>query len=89
MKRYLQYEIHHSKYYLQRYFETYPIVSNIITNCPRVVTSVEVQRIMEFHYLPQNCTSSGKRAETKLFKFQQIDAKNVKTIQDVIHVPSP
>ena len=89
MKHYLQYEIHHSKYYLQRYFETCPIVSNIIINCPRAVTSVEVQRMMKFHYLPQNCTFSGRGAETKLFKFQQIDAKNVKNIQDVIHVPSP
>ena len=89
MKHYLQYEIHHSKYYLQRYFETCPIVSNITTNCPKVVTSVEIQRMMKFHYLPQNCTSSERGAETKLFKFQQIDAKNVKNIQDVIHVPSP
>ena len=89
MKQYLQYEIHHSKYYLQRYFETCPIVSNITTICLRAVTSVEVQRIMKFHYLPQNCTSSGRGAETKLFKFQQIDAKNVKNIQDIIHVPSP
>ena len=60
------------------YFETCPTVSNITTICPRAVTSVEVQRMMEFHYLPQNYTSSGRRAETKLFKFQQIDAKNVK-----------
>ena len=89
MKHYLQYEIHHSKYYLQMYFETYPIVSNITTICPRAVTSVEVQRMMEFHYLPQNCTSSERGAKTELFKFQQIDAKNVKNIQDVIHVPSP
>ena len=89
MKHYLQYEIHHSKYYLQRYFETYPIVSNITTNCPRAVTLVEVQRMMEFHYLPQNCISSERGAKTKVFKFQQIDAKNVKNIQDVIHVPSP
>ena len=29
----MKYEIHHSKYYLQRYFETCPIVSNITTNC--------------------------------------------------------
>ena len=89
MKHYLQYEIHYSKYYLQRYFETYPIVSNITTNCPRAITSVEVQRMMEFHYLSQSFTSNGRGAETKLFKFQQIDAKNVKNIQDVIHVPSP
>ena len=87
-KHYLQYKIHHSKYYLQRYFETYLIVSNITTICLRAITSVVVQRMMEFHYLPQNCTSSGRGAETKLFKFQQIDAKNVKNIQDVIHVPS-
>ena len=33
--------------------------------------------------------SSGRGDETKLSKFQQIDAKNVKNIQDVIHVPSP
>ena len=78
MKYYLQYEIHHSKYYLQMYFETCPTVSNITTICPRAVTSVEVQRMMKFHYLPQNCTFSGRRAKTKLFKFQQIDAKNVK-----------
>ena len=77
MKHYLQYEIHPNKYYLQMYFETCPIVSNITTNCPRVVTSVEIQRMMKFHYLPQNCTSSARGAETKLFKFQQIDAKNV------------
>ena len=63
-------EIHHSKYYLQRHFETCPIVSNITTICPKAVTSVEVQRMMKFHYLPQNCTSSGRGAETKLFKFQ-------------------
>ena len=88
MKHYLQYEIHHSKYYLQRYFETCPIVLNITINCPRAIASVEVQRMMEFHYLPQNCTSRGRRAETKLFKFQQIDAKNVKNIQHIIHVPS-
>ena len=89
MKHYLQYEIHHSKYYLQWYFQTCPIVSIITTNCPRAVKLVEVQRMMEFHYLLQNCTSSGREAETKLFKFQQIDAKNVKNVQDVIHVPSP
>ena len=88
MKHYLQYEIHHSKYYLQRYFETCPIASNITTNYLRGVISVEVQRMMEFHYLPQNCTSSERGTETKLFKFQQIDAKNVKNIQNVIHVPS-
>ena len=88
MKHYLQYEIHHSKYYLQRYLETCDIVSNITTNCPRAVTSVEVQMMMKFHYLPQNCTSSERGTETKLFKFQKIDAKNVKNIQDVIHVPS-
>ena len=35
MKHYLQYKIYHSKYYLQRYFETCPIVSNITTNCPK------------------------------------------------------
>ena len=89
MKYYLQYEIHHSKYYLQRYFETCPIVSNITTNCPMAVISVEVQRRMKFHYLLQNCTSSGKGVETKLFKFQQIDAKNIQNIQDVIYVSSP
>ena len=75
MKHYLQYEIHHSIYYLQRYFETCPIVSNITTNCSKAITSVKVQRMMEFHYLPQNCTFSGRGAETKLFKFQQIDTK--------------
>ena len=57
--------------------------------CPRVITSVEVQRMMEFHYLHQNYTSSERGAKTKLFKFQQIDVKNVKNIQDVIHVPIP
>ena len=35
MRHYLQYEIHHSKYYLKRYFETCHIVSNITTNCPK------------------------------------------------------
>ena len=84
MKHYLQYEIHHSKYYLQRYFETCLVVSNITTICPRAVTSIDIQRMMEFHYRPQNCTSNERGAETKLFKFQQIDAKNVKNIQDVI-----
>ena len=53
MKHYLQYEIHHSKYYLQKYFETCPIISNITTNCPRTITSIEVQKMMEFHYLPK------------------------------------
>ena len=31
-EHYLQYGAHHSKCYLQRYFETCPIVSNITTN---------------------------------------------------------
>ena len=30
------------------------------------------------HHLPQDCTSSGRGAETKLYKLQQIDAINVK-----------
>ena len=34
-KRYLQHKIYQSKYYLQKYFETCPIVSNITTNCPK------------------------------------------------------
>ena len=34
-KYYLQHGIHQSKYYLQNYFETCPIVSNITTNCPK------------------------------------------------------
>ena len=41
---------------------------------------------MELHHLPQYNTFSGRGAETKLSKLQQIDAKNV---QDMIHVPSP
>ena len=32
-EHYLQYGIHHSKCYLQKYFETYPIISNITNNC--------------------------------------------------------
>ena len=41
------------------------------------------------HHLPQNCTSSERGTKTKLSKLQQIDAINVKNVQDVIHVPSP
>ena len=33
---------------------------------------------MKLHRLFQDCTSSGRGAETKLFKFQQIDTINVK-----------
>ena len=43
---------------------------------------------MELHHLPQDCTSNGKGAETKLSKPQKIDAINVKNVQDMIHVPS-
>ena len=57
--------------------------------CPRAVISTEVWRMMELHHLPQDYTSSGRRAETKLSKSQQIDAINVKNVQDMIHVPSP
>ena len=32
-EHYLQHRIHQSKYYLQKYFETCPIISNITTNC--------------------------------------------------------
>ena len=45
--------------------------------------------MMELHHLSQDCTSSGRGAETKLSKLQQIDVINVKNVQDVIHVPSP
>ena len=34
-EQYLWYGIYHSKCYLQRYFETCPIVSNITTNFPK------------------------------------------------------
>ena len=34
-EHYLQHRIHQSKYYLQKYFETCPIVSKITTNCPK------------------------------------------------------
>ena len=37
--------------------------------------------MMEFHHLPQDCTSSGRGAETKLFKLQQIGVKNTKNVQ--------
>ena len=43
---------------------------------------------MELHHLPQDCTLNGRGAETKLSKLQQIDAINVKNVQDMIHVPS-
>ena len=43
---------------------------------------------MELHHLFQDYTSSGRGAKTKLFKLQQIDAINIKNVQDVIHVPS-
>ena len=43
---------------------------------------------MELHHLPQDCTSSGRGTKTKLSKLQQMDAKNLKNVQDVIHVPS-
>ena len=45
--------------------------------------------MIEFHHLPQDCISNEREAETKLFKLQQIDVKNAKNVQDVIHVPSP
>ena len=43
--------------------------------CPRAVISAEAKRMMELHHLPQNCASSGRRVETKLFKLRQIDVK--------------
>ena len=46
--------------------------------CPRAVISAEVKRMKRLHDLPQNCTFSGRGAETKLSKLQQIDAINVK-----------
>ena len=57
--------------------------------CPRAVISAEVKRMKRLHDLPQNCSSSGRGAETKLSKLQQIDAINVKNDQNMIHVPSP
>ena len=44
--------------------------------------------MMELHHLPQDCAFSGKGAEAKLSKPQQIDVINVKNVQDVIHMPS-
>ena len=37
--------------------------------------------MMKLHHLPQDCTSSKRGAETKLFKLQQIDVKNTKNVQ--------
>ena len=46
--------------------------------CPRTVISAEVSRMMQLHHLPQDCTSSGRGAETKLSTPQRIDAIKVK-----------
>ena len=45
--------------------------------------------MIELHHLPQDYTSNGRGAETKLSKSRQIDAINVNNIQDMVHVPSP
>ena len=37
--------------------------------------------MMKLHHLSQDCTSSERGAETKLFKLQQIDVKNTKNVQ--------
>ena len=37
--------------------------------------------MMKLHHLPQDCTSSERGAETKLFKLQRIDVKNTKNVQ--------
>ena len=57
--------------------------------CPRAITSAEVKRMKGLHHLPQDYTSSRRGAETKLSKLQQIDAINIKNVQDMIYVPSP
>ena len=44
---------------------------------------------MELHHFLQDYISSGSGAETKLSKSQQINAINVKNVQDMVHVPSP
>ena len=44
--------------------------------------------MMELHHLPLDCISSERGAKTKLSKSQQIDAINVKNVQDMIHVLS-
>ena len=63
--------------------------SNWREQCLRAVISAKVKRMKRVHHLSQDCTSSGRGAKIKLSKLQQIDAINVKNIQDVIHVPSP
>ena len=45
--------------------------------------------MMELHHLPQDYTSSGRKAETKSAKFQQINAINVKNIQRRDSCPKP
>ena len=57
--------------------------------CPRAVISAKVKKMKRLHDLPQNYSSNGRGAETKLSKLQQIDAINVKNDQNIIHVPSP
>ena len=46
--------------------------------CLRAVISAEVKRMRGLCHFLQDCTSSGRGAKTKLSKFQQIDAINVK-----------
>ena len=45
---------------------------------PRVVILAKVKTMKGLHHLPQDYTSSGRGAEIKLSKFQQIDVINVK-----------
>ena len=41
---------------------------------------------MELHHFPQDYISSRMGAEAKLSKSQQINAINVKNVQDMVHV---
>ena len=45
--------------------------------------------MMELNHVPQDCTTNGRRAETKLFKLQQIDAINVKNIHPCAKLMNP
>ena len=88
-----QLETHTREPSLWEWTKSYPIIflppSAWHEQCPRAIILVEVKRMKRLHDLPQDYTSSGKEAETKLSKLQQIDAINVKNDQDMIHVPSP
>ena len=89
MKHYLQYEIHHSKYYLQRYFELVLLFQTLQLIAQGLSHQLKSKGWWNFIIFPKTVPPGEGELKPNYSNSNKLMLKMFKNIQDIIHVPSP